>query len=577
MSGDSLDRFSVDFTGRTLLGIYRVERKLAEGGMGAIYLATDTNLDRPVVVKVPHPRFLGEPEFRARFSREVEELIRLEHPRIARILARGEHDGVPFFVLQHLGGGSLEDRLREAGDRPGGPAGVLDWLAPVAEALDFVHDRGIVHRDVKPANILFDDAGNAFLSDFGVAKVCGAAEAAITGTGVGIGSPLYMAPEQATGEDVTGAADQYALASTAYEALAGRPPFEGHTPVEIFVAKAQRVPDAITDHVPDVPGDVADCIARALARETSERFPSCGAFADAYRAGLAGAAPPAGMPSRRGARALLAIAVVALLGIVAFLAFRDGEPDGSSPERTLVVLDAGAEPREALRYRPAAGATQALALTLTMETTTRTDGEEPWTRGPSGETIDSEVRVVESGEGIPIRWIITSGPLSGAVARGRLTRTGRLESLDFEPGERSPEDPADLRPVAAVFAQLPVPLPDEPVGIGATWAVTEAVTLLGSRLLQTVRYELVERDGDRLKIRVSTGEVAPPRESLALGPELDIEVSSFQARGRGRCDVDLARPIPEASSYRQTMSLSGMLRKKPTTITIELTTEVAAR
>ncbi|MHC4472989.1 MAG: serine/threonine protein kinase, partial [Planctomycetota bacterium] len=180
---DGSDRFSVNFSGLTLLGTYRVDRKLAHGGMGSIYLAEDTNLGRPVVIKVPHPRFLGEPEFRERFAREVAELVRLEHPRIARILARGEHDGLPFFVLQYLGGGSLEDRLKASPDGRTDPQELTSWLLPTAETLDFVHGRGIIHRDVKPENILFDEEGHVFLSDFGVAKALESEGGAITGTG----------------------------------------------------------------------------------------------------------------------------------------------------------------------------------------------------------------------------------------------------------------------------------------------------------------------------------------------------------------------------------------------------------
>ncbi len=161
-------RFAVDLAGATLLGIYRVEKKIADGGMGSVWLGEDTNLGREVVVKVPHIRFLGEAGFRARFTREIAELVRLEHPNIVRILAQGTHEEVPFFVLQYLGGGSLESRLEAAGDGPRSADAVVSWLRTIAATLDFVHSRGVVHRDVKPENILFDEEGHVFLSDFGV-------------------------------------------------------------------------------------------------------------------------------------------------------------------------------------------------------------------------------------------------------------------------------------------------------------------------------------------------------------------------------------------------------------------------
>ena len=157
---DVPSRFHVSFEGKTLLGIYHVEKKLAEGGMGSVWLAQDTNLGRRVVVKVPHARFLGEPGFRSRFRREVSELVRLEHPHVVRILAQGEQDEVPYFVLQYLGGGSLEDRIGRGAQSP---EDALAWLEPISATLDFVHARGVVHRDVKPANILFDEQGHVFL------------------------------------------------------------------------------------------------------------------------------------------------------------------------------------------------------------------------------------------------------------------------------------------------------------------------------------------------------------------------------------------------------------------------------
>jgi Protein kinase domain len=577
MPGDPPDRFTVDFAGVTLLGVYRVEKKLAEGGMGSIYRAEDTNLERPVVIKVPHARFLGEPEFLERFSHEVEELIRLEHPHVARILARGEHEDVPFFVLQYLGGGSLEDRLRRTTGRLGDPVDVLDWLVTVAETLDFVHDRGIVHRDIKPANILFDEAGNVFLSDFGVAKVCDA-RGGITGTGALVGSPLYMAPEQTMGREVTAAADQYALAATVYEALAGRPPFDAKTPIEIIVAKGQEDPAAITDHAPDLPEGAASSITKALDREAAGRFVSCGTFADAYRAGLAEAGLLVSAPPRRSRRpglAVLAVAVFVLLGVLGFFALDGDGPGETDPEGKMVLLDAGEEPREVLRYHPTPGAPQKLALVLRMKTTTESAGEKPWTREPPCETIESECHVGASADVIPIRWVITSGPRKGATANGRLTRGGILESLEFEAIEgRTGDERADLQRVAAVLRQLPVPFPDEPIGIGATWAMTEAVSLLGSRMLQTTRYRLVKREGDVLTLKISTAEVAPSREVVSLGPDRDLRISTFVATGEGESVIDPGMPFSVKSSYHLSMRMSGEVNDKPVKIVVELSTEV---
>src|SRR5690349_3622967 len=187
------------WVGRDLAGgRYRVTAQLGEGGMGSVYRARDANLDADVVVKVPRASLLSDPEFVGRFAREVRALVRLAHPHIVKVTDVGECDGDPFADMQFLPGGSLEQRQQgPAGRRRQlGPQGLAEWLEPVAEALDYIHKQGYVHRDVKPANILFDDHGNAYLGDFGVAKAIAAQtlaghSAALTGTGMVLGPPCY--------------------------------------------------------------------------------------------------------------------------------------------------------------------------------------------------------------------------------------------------------------------------------------------------------------------------------------------------------------------------------------------------
>ena len=183
------DRFSTDLTGKTLEGRFRVDRELARGGMGTVYQAHDETLHQSVVVKVPLPEVLMMEGFRSRFDKEIQELLALRHPHIVRVLSRGEHEQVPYFVLEYLGGGSLSSRIKAQRDKRLDPAEVATWLPDIAATLDFVHDRDIVHRDVKPANILFDDHGHVFLSDFGIAKAIGGTQLGMTSTGIPIGSP----------------------------------------------------------------------------------------------------------------------------------------------------------------------------------------------------------------------------------------------------------------------------------------------------------------------------------------------------------------------------------------------------
>jgi len=290
VTGDASDPidWKLDLCGATLDGRFEVGAVLGQGGMGTVYRARDARLDRVVVIKVPHPKFLAEDGFRARFERETRALLQLEHPHVVKVLDVGSHRGVPYTVLQYLPGGSLESRLRREGGRESAEA-VVGWLAPIARALDFSHARGIVHRDVKPGNVLFDDAGHAYLADFGVAKALGGIETGLTHTGMTPGSPDYMAPESVRGADVGPAADQYALASMVYEALSGKLPFRGTTAIEVLLVKQTAAPPELAPDV--VPPRASAVVLRGLERDPAKRFPSCVEFAEAFAAAAGVEAP----------------------------------------------------------------------------------------------------------------------------------------------------------------------------------------------------------------------------------------------------------------------------------------------
>lgn len=276
---------------RLVQGRYHVTAHLGEGGMGQVYKARDRKLGSDVVIKVPRPALLEDPEFAARFTREVRALVRLEHPHIVKVIDVDEHDGVPFAVMAYLAGGSLEDRLpsdREGRRVAGEPGQLGEWLADVSSALDFVHKKGFIHRDVKPANILFDSQGHVFLSDFGIAKALaeGSKDTNLTGTGVVLGTPAYLAPEMALGKQFDSRADQYSLAVSIYELLAGRVPFEGPTPAAVLLKQTSETPPRLDAQNRTVTKSLADALHKALAKDPAQRYPTCSAFAKAVCAAL---------------------------------------------------------------------------------------------------------------------------------------------------------------------------------------------------------------------------------------------------------------------------------------------------
>ena len=264
-------------------GRYEIVGKVGEGGMGFVYRARDANLGTDVIIKVPRPAMIEDPAFAERFAREVRSLVRLSHPHIVKVIDVGVNDGIPFAVMQYLSGGSLEDCRPKAADGsplPVDPSSLGSWLPAVAEALDFIHAQGYVHRDIKPANILFDSHGNAYLSDFGIAKALAAKErtaqaASLTGTGMVLGTPAYMAPELVLGEAFDGRADQYALAVTVYELLSGRQPLEGPTPAAILVQHATQPPRPLTAWLPSILPALSGAVLRGLAKDPQRRFADC--------------------------------------------------------------------------------------------------------------------------------------------------------------------------------------------------------------------------------------------------------------------------------------------------------------
>jgi formylglycine-generating enzyme required for sulfatase activity len=282
--------------GVLLAGRYRVEARLGQGGMASVYRARDERLGRAVVVKVPHAALLVDSGFRRRFAAEVNSLAKLEHKNIIPIHDVGEHEGIPFAVVQLLRGGDLADRTHAAGGRLR-PEQVLEWLPTIAETLDHVRERGFLHRDVSPGNIIFDEHGNAHLSDFGIATALSANDpdetareySNLTRPGGFVGAATYAPPESIE-RKLNPGYDQYSLGVVVYEALSGELPFPRAAPEAMLVAKNTQSPAPLGDRLPGLPPGAAAAVMRAISRNPAERFASSVAFTEAFRTAVEAAA-----------------------------------------------------------------------------------------------------------------------------------------------------------------------------------------------------------------------------------------------------------------------------------------------
>jgi hypothetical protein len=270
---------------QALDGDFTLVRQLGRGGMGAVYLARELALDRLVAVKVLPPATHENADRRARFQREAQLAARLTHPNIVPLHSYGERDGLSYYVMGYVRGESLADRLRREGRVPA--EDVRRLLAEVADALVYAHGKGVVHRDIKPDNILVDDeSGRPLLADFGIAR---ASDASVSGEMEGIvGTPHYMSPEQAAGATtVDGRSDCYSLGVVGYVMLTGVTPFASTT-VREFMAEQRTIdPPSLGERAPEAPADLAAAIMRSLARDPDRRWPTAQAFKESLGASLA--------------------------------------------------------------------------------------------------------------------------------------------------------------------------------------------------------------------------------------------------------------------------------------------------
>jgi molecular chaperone DnaK (HSP70) len=268
---------------------YLLREQVGHGGMAVVYLALDERLGRLVALKVLAPAMSADQSFRQRFIRESRAAAAVDHPHIIPVFEAGDADGVLFIAMRYVPGGDVRSLMHR--DGPLTTARAAQIISQMASALDAAHRRGLVHRDVKPANMLIDAvehggrADHVYLSDFGLSKGASAA-AQLTGTGQFLGTPAYTAPEQIHGSPVDGRTDQYALACAAFEMLSGSPPFPADEPMAMIWAHVSEPPPPLTSRRPALPPTVDAVMATAMAKRAADRYSTCGQFADALREAL---------------------------------------------------------------------------------------------------------------------------------------------------------------------------------------------------------------------------------------------------------------------------------------------------
>ena len=532
------DAWADDLAPGTTFAGYRIEAVAGRGGMGVVYKAIQLGLDRPVAIKVIAAGLLGDPRVRERFLREAHAAAAIEHPNVIPIHGAGEHLGRPFIVMRFVDGDDLRQRIRL--DGPLAPGQAAELVAALAAALDAAHEAGVVHRDVKPANILLDGHGHAYLTDFGLARHT-LSDAGLTAPGAWVGTLDFVAPEQIRGERIDGRVDVYALGCVLHFALTGQVPYPRETDEARLWAHLHAVAPAPSRAAAGVPAAFDDVVARALAKEPEGRPPSAGALgaaaltaaggAPAGRTAQAGRTPgsatwadaPRRRPLRRVSRAVAVVAASAAAGaaLAVVLAGR-GQDRPATAASTATTGRPAAAARAATRpARPAvvaphvAGTVRVARRPVNVEVA----GGSAWVASPGNPTLG---RISTStnhhrpgprlGYGITdiasrrgMLWVTVAAQRevvqvhakTGHVAGHPILMNGEPRAIDAGEGavwvaERSPTGADNLVEIdphsAAIVGRLAVP-----EGINDIRAANGAVWVLGRRAPTLIKVSPVTR------------------------------------------------------------------------------------
>jgi eukaryotic-like serine/threonine-protein kinase len=448
----------------TLNGRYRINAEIGAGGMSTVYLAFDETLERPVAVKVLHSEISRDPSALERFRREARTVAQLSHPNVVMVIDAGEDEGRPYIVFEHIKGETLKDRIRRVGPLPVSEA--VAFAIEIGRALQAAHERQLVHRDVKPHNVLIDEEGRAKVTDFGIARNLEVETRHLTGAGRVVGTTDYVSPEQALGHEVTGQSDVYSLGIVLYEMLTGEVPYKGDSSMDVAIKHVREGLPDVQRRRPQISAALAAVVERATAKEIANRYSSASEMVsdleevlsyEAARTGDAGAGVTAVLERvpgesgrgrvlrRRVLRYVIPALLIGGLAVAAGLVIDNARNDTATPAAPTELAPIRLGENDVLDYDPPPGGgeeNRALApLALDGDRTTAWTTERYQTADFSSikdgvglyldvgrPVIARALRVVTPVEGWTVDLYVSNDPVPKTVADWTRVGTGELDA-----------------------------------------------------------------------------------------------------------------------------------------------------